>query len=169
MTTIFYDLTHVLVPDTSTNMFEVLASAVAPTTGLYDAAVWNFNNTGSVWIAGDCAFVVPGDYVSNANFRFLWVPATLTSGAAVWQVSYSSVADSGDLDPSAHEEATQSTTTTTDAAQWDMNTTDVSVTDANLTALDLCQVIAGRDLSDAADTIGESLYLFKFGFLYDNA
>ncbi len=166
MATKWIDITHVMVPDESGDVFQSLANFDAPTTGLYDVDIWKFADSGNKNSLNG-KFIVPSDYVNTSIFRVVWV-ATVTANDAVWDVDYSSDADAESADPASHDESI-TVTTTTDGTAWAINTSDMAATSGNFVAGDVCQLLFSRDGAQAADDLASPAYVFALLFVYNDA
>lgn len=123
----------------------------------------------STKIGASCVFRVPRNYVGTPIFAMLArVPGT--SGAVVWDVEYTSIADDGTEsgDPSTDQEALSVTLTIPGTALRPKEAT-VAATGSNFAAGDLVMVTVSRDGSDAADTVGALALLESFVFRYNDA
>lgn len=105
---------------------------------------------------------VPQNYVGTPVVVVVW-KATATSGAVVWDVEYTSVANAESLDPSSDQEAVTAATTTNGTARTRQETT-LALTAANLAVGDELLLKLSRDGADAADTMAaaaivEAVYL----------
>lgn len=155
------DLLDNMRPDNSGNA-TYQPAADTQTNDRYPQNVGQFIDTGTK----DCLgfrFTVPGNYSAAPVFRVIWT-STATSGNAIWDVDYSSAANTASLDPSADEEAVTATTAAPGSSQTGVSST-MAATAGNFAIGD---VVQGRFCRDgaSADTIAAALVVYGLTFEY---
>ena len=154
-------------PDTSGSVFGE-SYAVKATNDLWPYLIHVFNDTATrLGLLGN--FLVPNNYVGSAGIYVVW-STTATSGDVEWDVDYRAIGgdDLESLDQATAQESVNSNDTAPSAAQERMNIT-LSLTSANLAALDVVQFGLFRDGTDGGDTIAAAIQLHGLYFTYADA
>lgn len=158
------DLTRLLTPDTSGDVFPALSSAY-DTNDRFPHEIWAFRDT-STKVSLTGKFTIPKDFVGSPKIILVWT-STVTTGNVVWDVEYAPIGgnDAESFDPSADTE----TDTVTDAAPGAASRrleTSVDWTAGNLAVDDDVLVKVSRDGADAADTLAGVAQLRGIFFEY---
>ena len=155
-------------PDTSGSVYQEPVALNLQANDRYPALCYVFADTGTRLVLGT-TFRVPDDYVGTAKILLYWA-TTVTSGKVVWEFNYTSIAAGETTDPSTDQEAVTSTGTTVNGTARFLAIETITLTSANLAALDLVQCGIARDGSDATnDTAAASAYLLGAFFQYADA
>lgn len=145
----------VLQPDSSGNVYWK-PSTIDDANDRFPHPVLAFSDSGTKAKATGRLYV-PKNYVGTAKIGLRW-KTTATTGNAVFDVEYKSIAVAESLDPSTDDEAL----TVTDGAAWTArlaNDAEVTLTSSNLAADDTLLVDIARDGADAADTLAAEVQL----------
>ena len=153
-------------PDTSGNTWFEPASISQPTNDRYPQTVARFLNSATKdGIGGH--FRIPKNYVGTPKFYVLWT-TTATSGDAIWDLDYTSIASSGEsVDPSADQESLTVTTAAPGTTQLTQESS-MTATGSNFAVDDLVQFKVSRD-GASSDTIAADLVVYDVVFEYADA
>lgn len=151
-------------PDTSGNVW-LEPAALTQTNDRYAQLVARFKDTATKDSLG-FRFQVPQNYVGTAKFYVNWT-TTATSGNAIWNVDYSSAAQTASLDPSADEESLTVTTAAPGSSQTGV-VSSMTATAGNFAAGDICQGKVSRN-GAGSDTIAADLIAYEVYFEYLDA
>ena len=154
-------------PDSSGNVFYEPYSIKA-TNDFWKHQIVVFNDSSTDdYLSG--SFGVPKNYVGSAKWVIVWT-STATSGNAVWEQGYRTVAgdDANSLDQATAEE----TQTVTDAAPGAANRrleVSITPTSANFAADETVEFKFGRKGTSGSDTMAAAAMLFDLFFEYADA
>ena len=153
-------------PDTTGSVWPEPAS-IFQANDRYPGLVFAFADT-STRIKLGVGFRVPENYVSLPKIVLYWA-VTVTSGKVVWEFDYTSIAATESTDPSADQESVTSTGTTVPGTARLLAIETISLTAANLAALDWLQGSIVRDGADTGnDTAAGTAYLLGAFFTYSD-
>lgn len=149
-------------PDSSGNTwFE--PAALTQTNDRYPQVVARYKDTATKDGIG-FRFQIPLDYAGGGKFYVNWT-STATSGNVVWDLDYSSAAQTASLDPSADEENLTVTTAAPGSSQTGV-VSSMTATAANLSGGDICQGKLSRDGANGSDTMAADAVVYEFYFEY---
>lgn len=149
-------------PDGSGNIYQREAPAVM-LNDAFNHLLWAFENTGIVRIKLNGLFRVPEQYLTSPKLVVLWTATS--SGNAVFDFDYRSIAPGETFDPVSVQESV-SVTDAAPTARF-LKKAEITLNSANFAAGDTVPFEFSRDLSNASDTISTTIYVSGLYFQYN--